>query len=246
MCAVSLTWDDNNSGAAEEDGFKVYRSNLPIDLAALPVPIATLPSGTTAYDDLAPLVGDNYYAVSTYKAGSVRFLVFDLITLGAGVAALAIVNPSAELGATGWTFAGGFESHVGGGGWPPAYVGSYLFAGGSGASGSALQDVLIGASVFAKVDAGTALLNLDWRQRSYNGSDKGDVEIEFLDSGLVSLGAAVGLGLLGAASGSWQLRQHVGLGVPVGARTVRIRIVTQRGAGSYNDAYFDDISGNIF
>ena len=84
MCAASLTWDDNNSGAAEEDGFKVYRSNAPIDLTALPAPIATLPANTTAYEDPAPILGDNYYVVSTYKAGSIRFLVFDMKTIGAG------------------------------------------------------------------------------------------------------------------------------------------------------------------
>lgn len=84
MCAVRLTWDDNNSGASEEDGFKVYRSSAPIDLAALPAPITTLPSGSTAYDDLMPLSGDNYYVVSTYRAGSVRYLEFDVITIGGG------------------------------------------------------------------------------------------------------------------------------------------------------------------
>lgn len=86
--ATKLDWVDMNVGAAQEDGFKVYRSPSPIDLAALTAPIATLPADTITYDDLTAPAGDNHYIVSTYRDGVVRFSDQKMITLGGGAAPL--------------------------------------------------------------------------------------------------------------------------------------------------------------
>ena len=67
MPEVTLNWTDNNSGADQEDGHRVYRSLAPIDPLALPAPIAVLPADTTSYVDASAPSGTVYYAVSAYK-----------------------------------------------------------------------------------------------------------------------------------------------------------------------------------
>lgn len=72
MAGIRLTWDDLNAGAAAVDGFRIYRSDAPIDPAALPPPIATLARGVTSYNDPDGLASD-YYLVEAYKGAASRF-----------------------------------------------------------------------------------------------------------------------------------------------------------------------------
>lgn len=68
---IILTWEDRNVG---EDGHKIYRSTTPIDLEALPAPLATLPANASSYEDLNVLVGQTYYyIVSVFRGGEEKF-----------------------------------------------------------------------------------------------------------------------------------------------------------------------------
>lgn len=66
---VRLEWVDN-SGA--EDGYRVYRSEEPLSVDALPAPIATLPADTEVYDDSTVTPGVTYYyRVVAYTNGPI-------------------------------------------------------------------------------------------------------------------------------------------------------------------------------
>lgn len=61
---ILLKWQDNSE---YEQGFRVYRSDTPINKNALPPVLATLPENTTAYlDESVELNRTYYYAVSTF------------------------------------------------------------------------------------------------------------------------------------------------------------------------------------
>lgn len=159
---------------------------------------------------------------------------------------LSIINSGANTGdMTGWVTTGAFGA-TGASGWLVPYDGGFVFYGGASATSSATQTVLIDAASLAKIDSGAAKLNLSWQQNSYAGSDQGGIEITFLDSGGSPLGAAVGLGLLATAAQVWTARRHIGVSVPVGARSVTITMMANRVAGAVADAYFDGINGRIY
>jgi len=82
MATVNITWTDPNSGAAEEDGVRVYRSQMPMDTASMPLPIVDLPSGSVSFDDTGAIIGDNHYIISAYRAGAERFSAGVVITIG--------------------------------------------------------------------------------------------------------------------------------------------------------------------
>lgn len=66
MATVFLYWTDNN---LIEDGFKVYRSDTPIDEGSLPPPIVQLEPDTTEFvDNEAPDFTTVYYKVSAILA----------------------------------------------------------------------------------------------------------------------------------------------------------------------------------
>lgn len=82
MKTVRLSWVDLNSGASQEDEFRIYRSTAPIDPDNLPAPLATLPPDTEVYDDGDAADGTNYYyAVGALKDGG-EALSFIEITVG--------------------------------------------------------------------------------------------------------------------------------------------------------------------
>lgn len=84
MPTLRLTWRDRNSGAAEEEGFRLYRGTAPLDLDDLPAPLATLPPGTEQYDDETVAPATTYhYAVSAFRGDLEAFLVFDPFEVGA-------------------------------------------------------------------------------------------------------------------------------------------------------------------
>jgi hypothetical protein len=56
---ITIKFDNYNGGS--EEGVRVYRSDTPIDSAALPEPLATLPPGATQYVDATAVRGNKYY-----------------------------------------------------------------------------------------------------------------------------------------------------------------------------------------
>jgi hypothetical protein len=57
--SITIRFDNYNSGL--EEGVRVYRSETPIEDAALPAPLATLPPGSTSYVDDTSVRGTKYY-----------------------------------------------------------------------------------------------------------------------------------------------------------------------------------------
>lgn len=69
MATVRIAWGDPN---ADEEGHYVYRDTAPLDLEALPPPLATLGPDVTTYDDTTAAAGTTYYyAVASYKGSYV-------------------------------------------------------------------------------------------------------------------------------------------------------------------------------
>lgn len=83
MPTVRLTWTDKNSGPAQEEEFRIYRSTTPFDADTLPAVLATLAADVETYDD--PTAGFDtvyYYAVAAERAG-VLAISFITVTVGA-------------------------------------------------------------------------------------------------------------------------------------------------------------------
>ncbi|MDC8804204.1 hypothetical protein PRZ61_12205 [Halomonas pacifica] len=69
MPTVRIAWTDPN---ADEEGHYVYRDTAPLDLEALPAPLASLGPDVTTYDDTtAASATTYYYAVAAYKGSFV-------------------------------------------------------------------------------------------------------------------------------------------------------------------------------
>lgn len=69
MCMkdVTIRWNDTND---IEQGYRIYRSNTPMDTGNMPTPIATVESNVTEYIDANQPVGyTNYYRVSAFIDG---------------------------------------------------------------------------------------------------------------------------------------------------------------------------------
>lgn len=157
--------------------------------------------------------------------------------------ALALTNPGAETGdTTGWT--NDLGSLAVRSADPIPLLGSFYFFGGASAETRSRQDVTVPGGQEALVDAGNAKATLTWHQTSFAGSDTGEMEIEFFDGGLGSLGARVGAGLVAPTGQIWTPRL-LSLDIPALTRTIRIFIHADRNAGGNNDAYFDEINLNL-
>lgn len=157
---------------------------------------------------------------------------------------LVITNFDAETGdTTGWTnVTGGMAVRSAS---PSPYEGSFYFFGGANAFTEEYQDVAVPVAEETNVDAGTAVLNLQWRQSSFAADDQANVKVEFFDIGMGSLGTNAGPGLLATTASIWTLRNIFGLSVPVNTRFVRIILEFNRTAGGNNDGYIDFIEGAI-
>ena len=70
--AVTLVWEDRNSGAANEDGHRIYRSESPMDPGNLPAPIASVGAGVTTYTDTSAVDGTFYYYRVSATRGSLE------------------------------------------------------------------------------------------------------------------------------------------------------------------------------
>ncbi|GAA0650966.1 hypothetical protein GCM10009424_29930 [Sphingomonas ursincola] len=156
--------------------------------------------------------------------------------------ALSVVNPGAEAGNTnGWTITdGGFTVRSSD---PIPYTGSYYFYGGpSNALARMHQDLVIPIALHESVDAAGIRVEAKWRQRTYaSNNDPGAVDFIFLDDMGAVLSTSAGPL---AAPTSWTLRSHIAV-VPANTRFIRLRLRSERTAGSNNDGYFDDISCDL-
>lgn len=71
---IKLAWADHNTGSANEDGYRVYRSTSPFSSSSLPPPLASLGPDVTTYDDLGAIPGTlYYYMVEAYKGSLSAF-----------------------------------------------------------------------------------------------------------------------------------------------------------------------------
>lgn len=71
MAYVFLAWREKND---DEDGFRIYRSQTPIDVNSPPPPLATLPPDSTTYnDENVDELETYYYRVSTFKGNAEVF-----------------------------------------------------------------------------------------------------------------------------------------------------------------------------
>ncbi|MCG8360299.1 MAG: DUF6531 domain-containing protein, partial [Kiloniellales bacterium] len=153
-----------------------------------------------------------------------------------------IQNPGAETGNTsGWTNETGALGTQASGN-PVSSQGARHFNGGSAALTVAYQDLAIPSGHHAAVDAGNRSFELDWRQRSKSGSDKGLARLVFLDGGGVEIGTPVASSA--SAPSGWTDREISGV-LPSGTRTVRLKLEAQRVSGTPNDAYFDMIQAKL-
>lgn len=98
MPTVRLTWTDPNSGAAQEDEFRVYRSTSPFDEDSLPSILATLAVDTVTYDDTTVLDGISYYyAVAAVKGANLRIAFTGPAEVGAVYVPLSEPAPNAAM-----------------------------------------------------------------------------------------------------------------------------------------------------
>lgn len=69
--SITLNWTDNND---DETGFRIYRSETPINLAALPAPLVELPAETFSYvDTTAEFLKPYHYVISTLRGAEEVF-----------------------------------------------------------------------------------------------------------------------------------------------------------------------------
>lgn len=191
-----------------------------------------------------------------------------LLALPAGASSFGvnlIVNGAAEADAagpsgyevvpaiTGWTRTGNLTvvSWSTGGGFPvladpgPAVRGVNFFAGGPDAEASEITQTIDISDLAGTIDGGTA----GYRLAGYLGGfssqeDNARLELTFRDAALATLGGAQ-IGPVSATdrnSGSALLRRVALGGVPIGTRSILMRLVCIRLAGSYNDGYADSLT----
>ncbi|MDB5273755.1 MAG: large protein [Chitinophagaceae bacterium] len=174
--------------------------------------------------------------------------ILSMLFLGMSVWATAqnlIVDPGAETDPTssGWVSVAGYwvsGSEV------AAHGGSYHFyAGGTAGAGvlsELYQDVNVSADA-ASIDAGlaTATFSAWLRSYSFGSGDPGRVYVEYRDASNAVL-ATYDTGNQSPLSWTQYSNSRT---VPVGTRSIRIRLVTSAVKGTDADGYFDDLSLTI-
>lgn len=160
--------------------------------------------------------------------------------------ALTITNPSAEDYLNGWTVsAGGFGDDDVHGGVTP-YRGDNFFRA-DGALDSVCemyQDLAVPSGEHATIDAGSGAFRVQWAQANPNSDGDGYVELEFFDSGMVSLGTDRSAEITVTPEGTWEIRRFSGA-VPVNTRTIRLKIGANKLANIYADTCFDSIAADV-
>jgi hypothetical protein len=104
----------------------------------------------------------------------------------------------------------------------------------------------------ALIDLGTATVNLGWQYADNDPADTGSVTISFFSdvAGTIPIGTALTTGALartlldGTSPAPWADASLSGA-VPIGARSLSIRLTTVRTSGSAGNIHFDDFSGSI-
>lgn len=77
---ITLNWTNRNTG---EDGIRIYRAEAPLNPAALPAPLATLPPGSTTYNDATAVQGVTYYyRTEVFKGADKALSLKDIVILG--------------------------------------------------------------------------------------------------------------------------------------------------------------------
>lgn len=158
-----------------------------------------------------------------------------------------IVNGGAESGdMTGWTTelsgAEGFRA------WPYAgsFAGSYAFHGGDNSAESLESqeiDVVAQGLTANNIDRGNCFIRLEWQQSSHAGSDKGSLGVRFLDAtggSIISELESYNYGIDAVSAVPW-IKRVYRVAIPSNTRSMVIFMHALRGAGTANNAYFDDI-----
>jgi hypothetical protein len=78
-----LDWTDLNSGGAQEDEFRVYRSTASFDSSSLPAVLATVAADVVTYDDTTAVEGLTYfYGVAAVKGVAIALSSVVSVTIG--------------------------------------------------------------------------------------------------------------------------------------------------------------------
>lgn len=156
-------------------------------------------------------------------------------------APVALQNPGAENGMTGWSVVGGvFESLTGGecNGTQP-HAGTRYFAAGlcNHAAASRAEQSLDLRGLAADIDTARSAAFFGGYLGDWEGRDLPELELVFLDENGGELGRSP---RIGTPETGWN-RQESRAAIPAGTRTLVLAMVGTRGAGTDNDSYFDDL-----
>jgi hypothetical protein len=181
-----------------------------------------------AIGDLLLVEGVNDVGTSTIVA-----------TVGTALTPLTVVNPGAELGVTGWTNETGTLSTGTSNG---AVSGASYFDGGTSALVVAYQNLDVSSYAVA-IDAGNASFYLSfWVSGFASDADTAGMDISWLNAANVVTATVSGVQTNGATT--WAQIETTNA-IPVGTRTVRIKMRMIRNDGTNNDGYIDDVSCGI-
>jgi hypothetical protein len=153
------------------------------------------------------------------------------------------LNPGGESGTTSWTVTGAFTTRAAS---PAPFAGAaYFYGGDANANSSAYQDLATPGAAATHIDAGRAFVTINWRQAAFDsGGDQGNIDLQFFNASMVSVGTNAGPGLLTVTpGGTWVARTTGRVAVPANTRFVRVKMTSNRTGGSNNDGYFDAING---
>jgi len=153
-----------------------------------------------------------------------------------------LLNGGAEDGTNNWVEdQGSFESIASGEcAGNDAHTGSKLFAVGGvcndNAYGEGHQDMDVSAYQ-SEIDSGSTIVYYGGFLSDYNGADRPEFKLEFLDGTGATLSTTP---TLGNQTSDWTEFNESAL-VPTGTRGIRMVLMGTRNAGSDNDSYFDDM-----
>lgn len=117
------------------------------------------------------------------------------------------------------------------------------------ASSTLTQTIAMDGTNLSLIQAGDAIVQLDFHFNDEDTNDTGEVTIVFLDSsdqeiGSITTGAMAATGANGAPFEGWALRELDGL-VPTDTESMRIEITTNRIGGSATNVHFDNFSALV-
>ena len=162
---------------------------------------------------------------------SLFFCIISIFALGQNL----ITNPSAELDPTsnGWTqVSGSWVSKAPG---VTTLDGGNYFFPGSNASAELYQDIDV-SSYATEIDAGTQYFSFSGAIRSY-GADQSQIKVEYRDASSPVL-YTFDTGFQSYSTWITFCEEKLAL---TGTRTIRIRLLAVRNAGSDNDGYIDNL-----